>query len=148
MSVEFVTSTFSSIRSVRFPLVIHSCTHQQEHVALCGLYRVPGQFPFPNSSSRTSLGPTELNYRLTQLHSTPIHNRLVGCTPSHLSQSVQGSRVPISQVNLVSGPRKIMESTGISRAVEIPCTLLPRVISLDPTVLHSVLMASLLYFQE
>lgn len=96
MSVEFVISTFSSIRSVRFPLVIPSCSHQQECVALCGLYRVPGQFSFSNSSSRTSLDPAELNYGLTQLQSMPILNILEGCipkSPKPVSSGQQGTHI-------------------------------------------------------
>lgn len=42
-SVECVRSAVSSKGRVAFPVVCPPSTHWEEHIALCGLCRVPGQ---------------------------------------------------------------------------------------------------------
>lgn len=69
-------------------------THQ-EHVALGGLCRAPGQFPLSQLLQQNILESsqfcplTELNSRLTQLQPTPIRNSLECCTPSHSASQLR-----------------------------------------------------------
>lgn len=44
MSVEFVGGIVSSNRFLGFPVFIHPSTQQEEHVTLCKLCKVQGQF--------------------------------------------------------------------------------------------------------
>lgn len=89
-------------------------------------------FPFPTSSSRTSLGPassaplTELNCRLTQLQPTPIRNSLEGCTPTHSVSQLRVAVHPYLRWIQQLAPEKPWRAWEKTRAVEIPHSLLLR----------------------